>query len=690
MDSPFHDGDTTTMSIQRRLNNTHLCQKWFSSLEAASYGGTKVILLNIRTKSNALENTILVFRRVHDSYFNVTQLLSTLVKLGHLSEAQLESFLKNEILTNTDYLEDSSTFIFDDFRRHKCKSLRGVWIPYDRAVSLALKFDIYDVTKKLFLVDVHKYDLLPKVNKHPYNEDDNGDDSNLMGSPTKKQKMIRDDHQEETTDNELIKDIARRNPNFPFTLPALTGVDDQELVSDIKQKFSEIFKKDEEELLSSSQIKTIFQSVLNNDDAKLDIPLDQQGQTALHFAATLASSNLVSSFIRLGLNSPIRGNLKGESPLISTILVTNSMEKGNFADLLKNWLWPNLWLYSNSKWTFLHYLASQSSKKFESSKFYLTKILEYLVLDESLLNDFLKTIINAQDETDGNTCLHLAAENESKWFIKILLTLKADTTIANKVGVRPTDYDIVKDAKDRTSDFEEEHIFDLVRTSIEFLDDRIEANCKFESEDGYKWKETKPEVINSNKILQSIQDLLSNTNVEYESIINAKKQQINQLNKSLRDSTMTTANNRFLARKVGERLVHLDNLKLQIANITDKLQLSRREDVALDQEVDGEFNADEPFIIQPLFDKLSNDEDPNSLRNDEEFLKSLPSVGILKARIKSYKELNNSIETEISHLMDYSKLTSKFKKVVGICTGVDINDVDELLDGLLEAVEGQL
>ena len=69
----------------------------------------------------------------------------------------------------------------------------------------------------------------------------------------------------------------------------------------------------------------------------IDIPLDLKGQTALHFASTLASLNLVSSFIELGLNSPIRGNNAGESPLISCIQVTNSMEKGNFTKILSNW-----------------------------------------------------------------------------------------------------------------------------------------------------------------------------------------------------------------------------------------------------------------------------------------------------------------------------------------------------------------
>ncbi|KAM9912269.1 hypothetical protein OXX69_002715, partial [Metschnikowia pulcherrima] len=53
------------------------------------------------------------------------------------------------------------------------------------------------------------------------------------------------------------------------------------------------------------------------------------------------------------------------------------------------------------------------------------------------------------------------------------------------------------------------------------------------------------------------------------------------------------------------------------------------------------------------------------------------------------EEVNANLEKELESLVDYSALTAQFKKVVSSCTGVDINEVDELLDGLLEAVESQ-
>lgn len=677
MESPVQVGDITTNSIQMKLDSTHLAQKWTSSLEAATYGEYKVIQLNINPKPN--DPSLIVLRRVYDSYINITQLLEILVKLDHLTPTQRDNFINNDILSNVAYLEDSSKPQFNNLTSSKTKELRGVWVPYGRAVALALRFDLYDVTKKLFLIDVHSFDQLPQVN-HKRHLEESSTDSSLVGSPSKKQKVEKED---EFNEQALVKKIAHENSNAPFTLAAyFTG--DHEVESEIKRKYSEVFKLDEQGDLTLETVKAIFKE-FSEKDIVIDIPLDQQGQTALHFAATLLSPNLVAFLIRLGLNSPIRGNVKGESPLISAIQVTNAMEKGNFPQLLSHWLWPDLWLYSTKKWSFLHYLVSQPLKKFESSKFYLCKILEFIVPNEKFLNTLVQKVVNLQDEDNGSTALHLAAETESRWFIKVLLTLKADVNIANNLGVKPRDYELVRDVQQQQFD---DHLIELVKTSIEFLDKRLEANEEIgDLEDFTKPSVIKSSIVSSNKILQSIQELLNNTNGEYESIINAKKQQIVKLNKSLRDSTITTANNRYLAKKVKEKLAHLDNLKLQIANITDKLQLSKRENA--DEELHEEVNADEPFAIRELYDKISRNEDISSLRNDSEFLGSLPSTNVLKARIKSYQELNSGIEAELGHLADYGKLTAKFKKVVGICTGVDTKDVDELLDGLLEAVEGQ-
>ncbi|EAZ63102.2 transcription factor involved in cell cycle dependent gene expression [Scheffersomyces stipitis CBS 6054] len=710
MESPLHIGDLTTNSISHRLNDTHLTTSCSSSVSSAIYSGQKVIqlTLNFQVGTGKLDNTVVILRRVQDSYVNVTQLFGILLKLGHFNETQLNNFFNNEIVTNIQ-LQGAGTKNnhFLDLRKHENTQLRGLWISYDRAVALALQFDIYEFTKGLFLVDVHDFDKLPKTNKRFYEGDDD-EDGSLAGSPTKKQKVSKEESETRKnekdigTANVLVDELSAKNVNYPLTLPPVASTEN-ELANELKVKLGEVFKRDDEFKgeLGINELRTLFQPILTKYEPNVvvDIPLDQKGQTALHFASTLASVNLVSGFIELGLNNPVRGNNAGESPLISAIQVTNAMEKGIFQSLLTNWLYPDIWLLDNKRWSFMHHLTSDSAKKIDSSKFYCTKILEYIVAESSRLKDFQEKLLNSQDE-EGNTSLHFAAEKESSWFVKILLKLNADVNISNKRGVKPIDFDLVKDMLKPESDEQfDEYIFELIHTGLEFLDKRLQINDEIPEIEAPKVLAAPVAVSGddstantSNRIFQSIQHLLANTNVEYEAILNAKREQISNLNKSLHDATIVTANNRFLTRKVTEKLIELDNLKLQSANITDRLQLTKQEfpeDQEEDGEVEKQFDADEPFAIKPLYEKLVKDESIEDLRENEEVLKQLQPVPILKARINAYKQINAQIEKELNTLLDYSELASKFKKVVSICTGVDINEVDELLDGLLEAVEGQ-
>ena len=670
-------------------------------------------------KSDEKLEPIVILRRVQDSFINVSQLFSILVRLGQLTDIQLANFFGNEILSNLQYMNGGGESLssFEDLRDHEVEILRGIWVPYDKAVSLAWKFDIYELTKKLFLVDVHNYDTLPKVRvtgkrrNNDVQEDVSmekvGEASGDM-SPTKKRKSEASHRETIEKDRFLrVSRLSKENSNFPYPLaPLSVSEGDAHLVSAIKMKYSEIFKDTDHS--SGKFLKETFELILRDRQKALmmDIPLDHQGKTALHFAATLASSELVSCLVELDVCSPVRGTVTGESTLVLTILVTNSMEKGNFLDLLDGWLWPCLWLVDQKKRTVFHYLVDQSIKKSEASKFYFTKILEWCISSDkgkkqNALFKVSNQLINIVDEESGNTCLHVAAENESTWFIEMLLELKADIEVPNKRGVRPLDFDIVKDilAKRESSRsvFTEEHdnyIFDLVRTGMEFLQKKAEMGVEDQPEEGLAYPQVlygnhkeEPGNLLAGKIFKSIQELLSNTNSEYENILSNKNEQVVNLNKALYDATLVTANNRFITGKIMNKLVDLDKLKLQMANVSNKLQRLENENTQSKEEDTN--SEDAPFVVERLYDAVAKGEDVDNLENKEEIVKLLPSVSTLKARIRAYERGNQEINDELSSLLNYSELTMKFKKVVSYCTGVNINEVDELLNGLLEAVETQ-
>lgn len=721
-------GDTTTNSILGLLNETHLNSLFKVELHSAVYSGREVIQLDIyfnnkednKVASVDSEDSIVVLRRVQDSYINVSQLFDILLKTRHFSETQKNSFFKSEIIDNPQYMSvEGSTPLYNDLTDHENVMLRGLWIPYDRAVSLALKFDIYELAKRLFLLDVHDFEGLPRVNNSKKRVSEKQEEENFLDSPSKKQKVLQDSKQREVDNlNRIVESASESNSNAPFTLQPLdTSMLDAELVSDIKQKFGEIFKKNEEKEMSSIEINDMF-SLIDNKKRSLpyfaDISLDSQGKSALHFAATLGSLNLASAFVGLELCSPIRGTLQGESPLISTISVTNSIEQGNFTELLSTVLWPNLWLLDNRHRSFLHFLTSQAQKKFDSSKYFMTKILEWLGSNrtgkfQNSLENLSKTLINQQEEDSGNTCLHIAAEVESMWFIRVFLELKADINVANKTGVKPKDLDIVKAAveeRDRknygmhSTNNKDSYLFELIKTNLEISEKKNEYGITVGDTKGDLAKKQissaglgDGSTSASSKLFRSILDLLENTNKEYSNLIVSKREQMKDLNRSLLDATIVTANNRYTAKKIPEKLTQLDNLKLQMTNITNRINSLQKEVEERNPDqilTDDVIDLDKSHIIEPIYSRIRNNESLEDLKSSKEFLESLPSVKVLKKQVKAYEELNQKIESQLSNLSQYSELTSKFKKVVSFCTGVEINEVDELLDGLLEAVEGQV
>lgn len=686
MDSPLNIGDTTTSSILNKLSDTHLAAGISSSTYSATYAGTKYIQLNVAVPKSPPSATsgqpLIVLRRILDSYVNVTQLLDILVKINAWSKPQLTQYVANEILASPQNASGSK-HRYNDLQAHENALVRGVWVPYDKAVSLSLKFDLYELVKKLFLIDVHDFDKLPGAQKRILDDTPNPE----VGSPSKKQKTDAS-----SPADSRVTALSLQNSNFPFTLPPVVEKD-AALAAEIKLRFTEVFKKDENGgKISFDEIKAVFLSILaknkpNNPFEQLsftDVSLDDSGKTALHFAATLGSENLVAAFIKLDLCSPIRGAANGQSPLISAIQVTNSMEKGNFKTLLDQWLWPGVWLFDLNHQSFLHYLILQLKKSLKSSKYYFVKVLEWIFADpeKRRLKKFLTTILNSKDH-NHNTPLHLAAENEHKWFVWILLELRADVDVDNKAGVKPSSFDIISEPATLLTE-EDLYLAELIKANIQFLG---KADDVPEEINGGVIK-SEPLGLLSNKIFQSIQDLLANTNTEYEGIINAKKAQISELNKELHDSVLVTANNRFVHKKILEKLSHLDNIKLQMANINDKYDILKKEVPDYEEDATGDikFDADEPYIIEPIYSKLSKNEEVDKAAID---VAALPPAAVLQARIDAYKYVNDKLSQQLASLSDYTELTSKFKKVVSFCTGVDINEVDELLDGLLEAVESQ-
>lgn len=225
-----------------------------------------------------------------------------------------------------------------------------------------------------------------------------------------------------------------------------------------------------------SMLMSLFMDANPNDHSKhdmlrsltpleLDMPIDTQSHTALHWAATLSRMPLLRVLITAGAH-PCRVNASGETPLMRACVVTNSMDLNSFPELL-DVLGGTIDVRDDKGRTVLHHIAVTSAVKGRNmaSRYYLESLLEWVVRQGSApssqnnppgasggaahsnapakmgIGRFMSEIVNAQDHC-GDTALNIAARIGNRSIISQLLEVGADPNIANRAGLRPVDFGI--------------------------------------------------------------------------------------------------------------------------------------------------------------------------------------------------------------------------------------------------------
>lgn len=203
------------------------------------------------------------------------------------------------------------------------------------------------------------------------------------------------------------------------------------------------------------------QALDNLSPEELDMPIDGQLHTVLHWAATLARLPLLRGLIAAGA-SMYRVNAAGETALMRACLVTNSLDNNSFPELLEV-LGATVEARDQKGRTVLHHIAVTSAVKGRSgaSRYYLESLLEWVVRQGSVPSSqtngnlptsshsvpkmgiarFMSEIVNAQDSS-GDTALNIAARIGTRSIISQLLEVGADPNIANRAGLRPVDFGI--------------------------------------------------------------------------------------------------------------------------------------------------------------------------------------------------------------------------------------------------------
>lgn len=419
--------------------------------------------------------------------------------------------------------------------------------------------------------------------------------------------------------------------------------------------------------------------------SELDMPIDPQSHTALHWAATLARMPLLRALIGAGA-SPYRVNASGETALMRACLVTNSMDHGSFPDLLEV-LGGTIEARDQKGRTVLHHIAVTSAVKGRNaaSRYYLESLLEWVVRQGSVPSSqnvgingatangamgtipkmgiarFMTEIVNAQDSC-GDTALNIAARIGNKSIISQLLEVGADPNIANRVGLRPVDFGIgVENAEEKING--------------DPLSDKPSAPGSSQ-----KTRESSDEVI------ASITHLLSETSSTFQQEMKTKQSTLDSLHTTLRSTSTQLGDAR---RKIE-----------QLSTAVTKQQLARRKvsNLAYAQDEQMRLVNEQSRSSQPNPSSSWETELGAMLEAAEEHSAAggfgaegmLPPSAVLKARIRAIEARRDVTRKMVQALQGRSRdVEVKYRRVVALCTGVAEGDVDAVIDGLLKAVESE-
>ena len=188
-------------------------------------------------------------------------------------------------------------------------------------------------------------------------------------------------------------------------------------------------------------------------DFDIDLVLDTQGHTALHWAAALGNIGLLNLLIQKGAKVDHVNNA-GESALVRSVMVSYNHENQSFPDLLIS-LKDVIFIPDRKNRTLLHHICSSYNPKAKTQPcvYYMQCLLEYLAnaqYDEQVssqmihseivfVGNALQNWINSVDVC-GDTAVNIAARLGSKQLYDMLVLAGANVDIANSSGLKPIDF----------------------------------------------------------------------------------------------------------------------------------------------------------------------------------------------------------------------------------------------------------
>lgn len=455
----------------------------------------------------------------------------------------------------------------------------------------------------------------------------------------------------------------------------------------------------------------------------LNIPADEHGNTPLHWLTSIANIDLVKELVKHGA-SRLLGDNAGESALVKAVKSVNNYDAGTFEELL-DYLYPCLILKDSMNRTILHHIVITSgmSRCAIAAKYYLDILMGWVVKKQTRKLDgtpdsifqsidlkwFINNLLNAQD-SNGDTCLNIAARLGNVSIIDALLDYGADPVISNKSGLRPVDFGAgTSKLRGQKGEMSQPKIMSPAAGNKQV---------------------TELSSVDTGNLIRELETLLNKVKTNYEDEVYQYKNKLEKLHSQLNSQRELLATSR-------DRLAHTKQLrddyallKEQLMNIkqgideeeenfrkeSEFLGFSSEEASKIDWN-SSEFDADEPFRIDIIYDlvehklnstykgnleELLSQESIESIKKSlianagsedklkEQLASSLPPAPLLKARLEAYRKNDDHLQDVLVGIKEKrTDLENKFRRVLSLCLKIEEGKVDDMLDGLLQAISSE-
>ena len=194
-----------------------------------------------------------------------------------------------------------------------------------------------------------------------------------------------------------------------------------------------------------------------------------------------------------------------------------------------------------------------------------------------------------------------------------------------------------------------------------------------------------------------MQNLFTETSTSFKSELQQKQSLIDQTHAKLRESTSLFNEERRRLEALQQKADIRKDLRNQIANLRRanaehraKLVSSTNSGEAAQPTTDIKIgDADAGLTVDTSL--FTGSTSPTNLSPQQrEQLAALPAAPVLNARTAAYQRVNARLETQLkAYESRSSELEAQMKRIVGLCTGVGEEKVDEMLEGLKAAVDSE-